>query len=136
MPELKVSGNIFNANAETGFDEGIVAGRVGGAARLPVGFEVDLCHGLSASLSAQALIELSAELRLLWVLLGEGQGQGLAAAGATAAAHLSGDLFDSFGLTAEAAAYAELSLAGRVAVGLDVQEIARVGPPAAGWRCL
>ena len=125
MPELDLSGDIVAADADVGFDEGVVAGRIGPGGRLTVDVGVDLCHGLSGSLSAEAVVGVQAELRLLWAFLGEGQGEGLAAAGATAAAHLSGDLFDTFGLRAEAAAYAEASLAGRVALGLDIQEVAR-----------
>ena len=126
MPELKASGDVFNANGQAGFDEGIVSGKVGGGARLSVAAELDFCHGLNAQLSAQAMAEAEANLHLLWVLLGKAQGQALASAGAQLTGQLNGSLFETFGLSAEAAIYAQASLAGSLALGLTVEEIAQL----------
>ncbi|MFZ5816419.1 MAG: lamin tail domain-containing protein [Bacillota bacterium] len=124
MPELNASGDIFTLGASAGFDEGIVRGKVGAGARLSFEGEFALCHGLNAALTAEAVAEVEGALTLLWVLAGRARGQASAAAGIKVDGRITVDLFDEFGLSAEAAAFAEASLAGRLAVGLDLQEIA------------
>jgi hypothetical protein len=126
MPELVASGNVFTLDAGAGFDEGVVRGKVGAGARLSFDARFALCHGLTAGLSAQAVAEAQAALNLFWLLAGRGQGQALAAAGVKVDARINVDLFDEFGLTAEAAAFAEASVAGRLAIGLDFEDIARL----------
>ncbi len=124
MPDLSAAGELFTLDAAAGFDGGVVRGKVGAGARMGFDARFALCHGLDAALSAQALAEVDAALRLLWVIGGRGQGQAVAAAGVQLEARLTVDLFDQFGLSAEAAAFAEASVAGRLAIQLDVQEVA------------
>lgn len=124
MPEANLTGEVFTADASAGFDEGIVRGDVGSAARLSFATHFELCHGISAEASAQAVADAQADLGLLWLIAGSAQGQANAAAGVELDAQVTVDLFDKVGLTAEVGAFAEASLAGRLSVGLDVSDIA------------
>ncbi len=126
MPNLTASGNIFTLDGRAGFDEGLVRGKVGASARLSFDAHFALCHGLDAALSAQAMAQADAALGLLWVLTGRGQGQALAGAGVQLDARIGVDLFDEIGLSADASAFVEASVAGRLALGLDLQDIARL----------
>jgi hypothetical protein len=123
MPELNASGNLFTLGAAAGFDEGVVHGRVGANARATVTGEFALCHGLDAELSGRAIAELQAAVSVLLPAV-RAQGAAFAAAGVSVKARVTPDLFDTFGLSAEAAAYAEASVAGRIALGLDWQDVA------------
>jgi hypothetical protein len=120
MPEANLTGELFTADASAGFDEGIVQGDVGSGARLSFATRFELCHGLSAEASAEAL----ADLELLWVIVGTAEGQASAAAGVELDAQATIDLFDRVGLSAEVGAFAAASLAGRLSVGLDASDIA------------
>lgn len=126
MPELVKSGNIFTLDASAGFDEGIVRGKVGGGARISYDGRFALCHGLNAALTAEAVAEIEGALNILWLLAGRARGQAFAAVGVKVDARINVDLFDTFGLSAEAAAFAEASVAGRLAIGLDFEDIARL----------
>jgi hypothetical protein len=125
MPEANLSGEVFTADASAGFDEGIVRGDVGSGARLSFATRFELCHGLSAEASAEAAAQAVADLGLLWLIAGRAEGEALAAAGVRLDAQATIDLFDRVGLSADLAAFAEASLAGRLSVGLDAAEIAR-----------
>jgi tetratricopeptide (TPR) repeat protein len=125
MPELSASGQIFNLRGSAGFDEGIVRGDIGGGARLNFDGHFELCHGLDAALSAEAVAEANAHVSLLFFLAGYAQGEALAAAGVEVEGSIHFDLFDSFGFSAEAEAYAELAVAGSLAIGITFEDIAR-----------
>ena len=124
MPEANLTGEVFTADAGAGFDEGIVRGDVGSAARLSFATRFEFCHGLSAEASAEAEAEAQAVLGLLWLIAGHAEGEALAAAGVQLDAQVTIDLFDRVGLSAELAAFAEAALAGRLSVGLDTSDIA------------
>lgn len=124
MPEANLTGEVFTADAGAGFDEGIVRGDVGSAARLSFATRFELCHGLSAEASAEAAAEAMADLGLLWLINGNAEGEALAAAGVQLDLQATIDLFDRVGFSAELAAFAEASLVGRLSVGLDVSDIA------------
>jgi hypothetical protein len=124
MPEANLTGEVFTADASAGFDEGIVRGDVGAEARLSFATRFELCHGLSAEASAEAAAEALAELDLLWLINGSAGGEALAAAGVQLDLQATIDLFDRVGLSADLAAFAEASLAGRLSIGLDANEIA------------
>jgi hypothetical protein len=129
MPQLTASGEIFRLDASAGFDEGIVRGQVGAGARLKFRGQFELCHGLRGALSAEAVAEAHARLASLFLLAGYAEGEAVAAAGLEVDAAVQLDLFDSYGLSANAAAFAELALAGRVAAGLTFEDIARAARP-------
>ena len=124
MPEANLTGEVFTLDAAAGFDQGIVRGRVGSGARLNYAARFELCHGLSAELSAEAIAQAAADLGLLWVIAGRAEGEALAAAGVQLDAQATVNLFDRVGLSAEVAAFAEASIAGRLGVGLDARDIA------------
>ena len=124
MPELSSSGEIFTLDGSAGFDEGIVRGDVGGGARLTYDGHFELCHGLDAALSAEAIANIQGQLSGLFILTGLAQGDALAAAGVSVDAAVQFDIFDSFGLTAAAEAYAEASVAGRISAGFTFEDLA------------
>src|SRR5712691_11211594 len=126
MPHFDASGNIFTLDGRLGFDEGIVRGQVGGGSRLTIESRFELCHGLTASLGAEALAEAQARLSVLWAVAGRGEGEALAAAGVSLDIRVALDLFDSFGLSAEVEAFAEAALAGRLSVSLALNVVARL----------
>ncbi|MGJ7460028.1 lamin tail domain-containing protein [Halomonas sp. MA07-2] len=125
MPELNASGDIFTLGAAAGFDEGIVHGRVGAGARVTFAGQLALCHGLNAQLSAQALAQLETAASILLPAI-RGEGSAFAAAGVRVDVRVTPDLFDTFGLSADIAAYAEAAVAGRIALGLDWRDIAAI----------
>lgn len=124
MPEADFSGDVFKLDASAGFDEGIVSGQVGSGARLSFATRFELCHGVAADLAAEAVAQAVADLGLLWAITGHAEGEALAAAGVQLDAQVTIDLFDRVGVSAEMAAFAEASLAGRLSVALDMGEIA------------
>ena len=125
MPELSTSGEIFRLDGVAGFDEGLVRGQVGAGARLSFRGQLDLCHGIRGALSAEAIADAQLRLAGLFLLAGEGEGEALAAAGLVVDSGVQLDLFDCFGFSAEAAVFAEAAVAGRVAVGLTIEDLAR-----------
>jgi hypothetical protein len=124
MPKLTSSGEIFKLDGSLGFDEGIVRGDVGGDVRVSYDGHFELCHGLDAALSVQAAAEAQLHLAGLFILTGLAEGEALAAAGVHVDAGVWFDVFDSFGLRAEAEAYAEAAVAGRLSGGITFEEIA------------
>jgi hypothetical protein len=124
MPEANLAGEVFTLDAAAGFDQGIIRGHVGSSARLNYAARFELCHGLGAELSAEAVAVAAADLGLLWVIAGRAEGEALAAAGVQLDAQATIDLFDRVGLSAEIAAFAEASIAGRLGVSLDARDIA------------
>ena len=129
MPELSASGEIFSLDGQAGFDEGLIRGDVGGDARLSFDGHFELCHGLRAALSAEAIAEAEARLAALFLLAGYAQGEALAAAGVQVDCSVQFDLFDSVGLSAEAAVFAEAAVAGRLSAGLTFEDVARAARP-------
>lgn len=126
MPELSASGNVFSLDAQAGFDEGVVRGRVGAGARLTFQGQLELCHGLDAALTAEVAAQLHAALTLFFLFAARGEGEALAAAGVKVAGRVYTDVFDTVGFSAEAAAFAEAAVAGRLAIGLDWRDVARL----------
>ena len=129
MPELSSSGEIYTLDGSAGFDEGIVRGDVGSGARLTYDGHFELCHALSAALSAEIAVDAEARLAGLFILTGLAQGEALAAAGLEVGCGVQFDIFDSFGLSAEAAAYAEAAVAGSLSGGFTTEDIARALRP-------
>lgn len=129
MPELSASGDIFRLDAQAGFDEGIVRGEVGAGARLNFQSQFELCHGIRGALSATAIVDAQVQLAGMLLLAGYAEGEALAAAGLSIDSGVQLDLFDSFGFSAEASAFAELAVAGRAIIGLTFEDIARAARP-------
>lgn len=126
MPNLVLAGEVFSLDASAGFDEGLIRGKVGAGARLNFTTRFTACHGLAAQAAAQARADASAQLGLLGLLSGDAQGAALATAGATLVATATIDPFDRAGLDVGVAAYAEASVAGRLSLSLDLQDVARL----------
>ncbi|MFG6467221.1 hypothetical protein [Roseateles sp. BYS87W] len=126
MPNVVLAGEVFSLDASAGFDEGLVRGQVGASARLNFTTRFTACHGLAVQAGAQARADASAQLVLLGLLSGDAQGAALASAGARLVATATVDPFDRAGLDVSVAAYAEASVAGRLAVSLDLQDVARL----------
>ena len=122
MPAANVSGEVFSLNANAGY-EGPVAARAGAGGQLSVSLEAEACHGLSLEASARALADVNAAVGFL--LAARGTAFAAAAAGVNAKAQVRPDVFERLGLVLDAAAYAEASAGGRLAVGLDFAQIAR-----------
>lgn len=126
MPRFDASGDVFTLDGRAGFDEGIIRGEIGGGARLSFTSRFELCHGITAALAADAVAEAQARLGVLWAIAGLGEGEALAAAGVRLDLRLAMDLFDAFGLSATVEAFAEAAVAGRLSIGLDLQDIVRL----------
>ena len=141
MLDLTASGDIYNLDGQAGFDEGIVGFEVGGNSRLSFEGELQLCHGVNAAVSAEILARLFADLGPFWLISGSSamrrppRPQQL-----RARLRLNPDLFDTFGLLAVSAAFAEAAVAAQLSLSLDVREIARLQPlpalPAAAYDVL
>ncbi|MCV2362335.1 hypothetical protein LNV23_02600 [Paucibacter sp. DJ1R-11] len=127
MPNsLVLKGEVFSLDASAGFDEGLIRGNVGAGARLQFDTQQSLCHGLAVQAAAQARADASAQLGLFGLLSGEAEGAAFAAAGVKLVAQATIDPFDKAGLEISVEAYAEASVAGRLAVSLDFQDLARL----------
>jgi hypothetical protein len=126
MPNLVLSGEVFSLDASAGFDEGIIRGDVGASARLSFDTQLTGCHGLAVKAAAQAKANANANLQLFGLISGDAEGAALAAAGAELVARATVDPFDSAGLKIGVAAYAEAAVAGKLAISLDLQDVARL----------
>ena len=125
MPELKASGDIFTLQGDAAYSEGIVHGRVGGAARITISAELEACHGIDAAIAAEALAEIQGMASVLLPAL-RAQGSAFARIGANASIQLSPNIFDKAGLTIDLQAQAQAAVAGRIAIGLDFETIAEL----------
>lgn len=121
MPRAELSGEVFRLSGGAGFDWGLASARSDVFGVLTLDLTAEACHGIDLSAAADARAQLELVLALLAQVRGEGAA--LARAGASLRISLKPDLFDRFGLTVEASAYAEAALAVSLGLGLDMGAI-------------
>ncbi len=122
MPKLTASGEIFSLGADTGFKEGIVQGNIGGGVHTLFDAEAEFCHGIDLALSAKALAQIQGQLSAIAGITGDAQA--LATVGVNGKLKLAPDIFDEFGFTLNAKAYAQAAVAGRLALSLSFEALA------------
>ena len=126
MLELTAQGDLFAANAAAGFDEGYIATDVGAGIRGSFGASAEFCHGIDLGVNVDAAGSALADLKLLWFLVGKAEGTALAGAGAEAKVKLDINLFETAGISVAAKAYAEASIAGRLSLSANFEDLAKL----------
>lgn len=121
MPEI----DIFNANADAGFDEGWSEGSIAGEGNVTGLIEARFCHGIDLGVDIEASAAANAHLRLL--VLGANASVGVSAhAGVRGQVTLDPNVFQRFGLTVRIEAAAELAATGRLDIALETEYIAEL----------
>ncbi|WP_299689919.1 lamin tail domain-containing protein [uncultured Tateyamaria sp.] len=126
MPKLRKSGDVFRLGADGSFDSiWLTSGKVGANVGISYDGGVEFCHGLDASIGIEAAADISGALTVFMPSV-RAEGHAFAAAEAGITAQLSPNVFDKVGLSVDARAFAQASVAGRISIGLDFTEIAQI----------